>query len=72
MLITMPFRALSGYFIGQASVPVFSMAASVIALKKELSVKAEPYWEKETVKKFSKLFAAFLTIYLIDGFLLLV
>ena len=60
MLITMPFRALSGYFIGQASVPVFSMAASVIALKKELSVKAEPYWEKETVKKFSRLFVLFL------------
>ena len=72
MLITMPFRALSGYFIGQASVPVFSMAASVIALKKELSVKAEPYWEKETVKKFSRLFAAFITIGLIDGFFLLV
>ena len=60
MLVTMPFRALSGYFIGQASVPVFSMTASVIALKKELSVKAEPYWDKETVKKFSKLFILFL------------
>lgn len=72
MLATMPFRALSGYFIGQASVPVFSMAASVIALKKELSVKAEPYWDRETVKKFSRLFAAFITIGLIDGFFLLV
>jgi O-antigen/teichoic acid export membrane protein len=60
MLVTMPFRALSGYFIGQASVPIFRMTASVIALKKELSVKAEPYWEKETVKKFSKLFILFL------------
>ena len=72
MLATMPFRALSGYFIGQASVPVFSMAASVIALKKELSVKAEPYWDRETVKKFSRLFAAFITIGLIDGFFLLI
>ena len=72
MLITMPFRALSGYFIGQASVPVFSMAASIIALKKELSVKAEPYWDKDTVKKFSRLFAAFITIGLIDGFFLLI
>ncbi len=72
MLVTMPFRALSGYFIGQASVPVFSMAASVIALKKELSVKAEPYWNKETVKKFSKLFIIFISIGLIDGFFLLV
>ena len=72
MLITMPFRALSGYFIGQASVPVFSMTASVIALKKELAVKSEPYWDRETVKKFSRLFAAFITIGLIDGFFLLV
>ncbi|MBR3776667.1 MAG: hypothetical protein IKL02_03605 [Kiritimatiellae bacterium] len=72
MLVTMPFRALSGYFIGQASIPVFSMTASVIALKKELSVKAEPYWNKETVKKFSKLFFIFISIGLIDGFFLLV
>ena len=72
MLVTMPFRALSGYFIGQASVPVFSMTASVIALKKELSVKAEPYWDRETVKKFSKLFIIFISIGLIDGFFLLV
>lgn len=72
MLVTMPFRALSGYFIGQASVPVFSMAASVFALKKELSVKAEPYWDKETVKKFSKLFIIFISIGLIDGLFLLV
>lgn len=72
MLVTMPFRALSGYFIGQASIPIFSMTASVIALKKELSVKAEPYWDKETVKKFSKLFFIFISIGLIDGFFLLV
>lgn len=72
MLVTMPFRALSGYFIGQASIPIFSMTASIIALKKELSVKAEPYWDKETVKKFSKLFFIFISIGLIDGFFLLV
>ena len=72
MLVTMPFRALSGYFIGQASIPVFSMTASVIALKKELSVKAEPYWNKDTFKKFSKLFFIFISIGLIDGFFLLV
>ena len=72
MLITMPFRALSGYFIGQASVPVFSMAASVIALKKELSVKAEPYWDKETVKKFTFTLLTFLTWGTISGFYSLV
>lgn len=71
MLVTMPFRALSGYFIGQASIPIVNITASVIALKKELSVKAEPYWDRKTVRKFSKLFTAFITIGLIDGFFLL-
>jgi O-antigen/teichoic acid export membrane protein len=66
MLITIPFRALSGYFIGQASVPVFSMVASVIALKKELSVKAEPYWDKNIIQQFGKLFIIFL-IYGLTG-----
>jgi O-antigen/teichoic acid export membrane protein len=68
MLVTMPFRALSGYFIGQASIPVFSMAASVFALKKELSVKAEPYWEKDITRQFGKLFIIFLISGLIGGF----
>lgn len=68
MLITMPFRALSGYFIGQASIPVFSMTASVIALKKELSVKAEPYWNKDITRQFGKLFIIFLVSGLIGGF----
>ena len=60
MLVAMPFRALTGYFVGQAASPAFSMAASVLALKKELSVKAEPYWTNETFKKFSAIFALFL------------
>lgn len=68
MLVTMPFRALSGYFIGQASIPVFSMTASVIALKKELSVKAEPYWNRDITRQFGKLFIIFLISGLIGGF----
>ena len=60
MLIAMPFRAITGYFVGQAATPAFSIAASVFALKKELSVKAEPYWSRETIKKFSALFVLFL------------
>ena len=60
MLITMPFRAISGYFIGQASVPVFSIAASVIALRKELSVPAIPYWNRDTIRKFATLLAFFI------------
>ena len=72
MLVTMPIRALCGFFIGQASVPIFTIIASVLTLKKELSVKAEAYWGKETFKKFSKLFSIFLSIGIIDGFFLLV
>lgn len=68
MLMTMPLRALSGYFIGQASIPVFSMTSSVIALKKELSVKAEPYWNRDITRQFGKLFIIFLISGLIGGF----
>ena len=44
MLTTMPFRALSGYFVGQAASPIFSIIASILALRKELSLPAKPYW----------------------------
>ena len=68
MLIAMPFRALTGYFVGQAATPAFGIVASVVALRKELAVKAEPYWRKETVKKFSGLFAIFLLMAGSGGF----
>ena len=72
MLVAMPFRALTGYFVGQAATPAFSIAASVFALRKELSVKAEPYWNKTTFKKFSILFALFVLMAGSSGFLGLV
>lgn len=72
MLIAMPFRALTGYFVGQAATPVFSIIASVVALRKELSVKAEPYWTNDVIRRFSKLFATFAAIGIVDGFYLLV
>ena len=59
MLVAMPFRALTGYFVGQASVPAFSIAVSVIGLRKELSVPAEPYWTGAAVRRFAALFAVF-------------
>ena len=59
MLVTMPFRALSGYFVGQAASPVFSMVGDVICLRKELAVQAEPYWNRSVVKRFAVLFAIF-------------
>ena len=71
MLIAMPFRAITGYFVGQAATPVFSIAASVVSLRKELSVKAEPYWDKEVFQRFARLFGIFVIIGIVDGFYLL-
>lgn len=68
MLAAMPFRAISGYFIGQASAPSFNIIISIFCLKKELSAPAEPYWTQETFKKFSALLAIFLTWGTTSGF----
>ena len=59
MLVTMPLRALTGYFVGQAAPSVFSILASVFCLRKELSVPAEPYWNREIVRRFGRLFLIF-------------
>ena len=59
MLVTMPLRALTGYFIGQTAPSAFSIVGSVIALRKELSVPAEPYWNREIVRRFGRLFLIF-------------
>ena len=58
MLATMPFRALAGYFAGQAALPAFRIAGSVIALRRDLSVPAEPYWNRETVRRVTLAFLA--------------
>ena len=63
MLIAMPFRPLAGYFVGQGASPAFNIVASVFSLRKELSVPAERYWNREVIRKFSKL----LLIFLISG-----
>lgn len=55
MLFAMPYRALSGYFVGQAAGPGFSIVASLFFLKKELSVKARPYWSPTTARRFARL-----------------
>ena len=59
MFATMPFRALSGYFVGQAAMPMFTIASSFLCLRKELSVPAKSYWNKAVVKKFLWLFTIF-------------
>jgi len=68
MIVMMPFRAISGYFVGQSSVPAFSIVASVIALRKELSVEAEPYWTKPVIRRFSTIFGLFLIGAFASGF----
>ena len=68
MLIAMPFRAITGYFVGQASVPAFNIAASVFSLRKEFSAKAEPYWSQESSRRFIGLFLIFGLAYASSGF----
>ena len=72
MIAAMPFRALSGYFVGQASTPAFTIAASVWSLRKDLAVKAEPYWTRDIVRRFSGLFAIFLASSTVGGIVSLV
>ena len=59
MLVTMPLRALTGYFVGQTAPSAFGIVGSVICLRKELSVPAEPYWNREIVRRFGRLFLIF-------------
>ena len=59
MLVTMPLRALTGYFVGQTAPSAFSIVGSIIALRKELSVPAEPYWNREIIRRFGRLFLIF-------------
>lgn len=58
MLATMPLRPLAGYFAGQAALPLFRMTASVAALRKDLAVEAEPFWDKRTVRRMGLAFLA--------------
>ena len=67
MLVAMPFRALSGYFVGQASTPAFCIVASVWGLREELSVPAEKYWTRDVLRNFSKLLAIFAAAGLASG-----
>ena len=72
MLVAMPFRALSGYFIGQAAPPVFTIGASVVALRKELAVPAMPYWSRSVFRHFLALLLGMAAYQMAGGFLSLV
>ena len=60
MLAIMPFKALAGYFAGQAALPAFRIAGSVVALRHDLAVAAEPFWNKASVRRISLAFIAVL------------
>lgn len=48
MIVFMPFRALSGYVVGQSATPLTYIVGSVLALRKFLcsDVKSVPYWHE--------------------------
>ena len=58
MLATMPFRALAGYFAGQAALPAFRIAGSVVALRRDLAVPSLPYWNRAAVRRIAIAFMA--------------
>lgn len=60
MLVAMPVRAFAGYFAGQAALPFFRIAASVVALRRDLSVAPQPYWRRETARRIVLMFLAVL------------
>ena len=60
MLATMPFRALAGYFAGQAALPAFRIAGSVIALRRDLAVPPVPFWNRNSARRVSLAFLSVL------------
>lgn len=72
MVVTMPFRALSGYFLGQCAPSAFTIGACLFGLRKELSVPAVPYWNRVTVKRFTGTIAIFSAWALTSGVCILV
>ena len=60
MFAVMPLKALAGYFAGQAALPLFRMFGSVLALRRELAIPSEPFWNRKTVRRVAAAFAAVL------------
>ena len=60
MLAVMPLKALAGYFAGQAVLPVFRMAGSVFALRRDLAVPSDPFWDRLAVRRVATAFVAIL------------
>ena len=64
MLVAMPFRALAGYFVGQAAGPSFQIGACVLALRHELAgnAVAKPYWTRASIRAFA-VYSFFVALY---------
>ena len=60
MLAVMPLRALTGYFAGQVSLPLFRICGSVFALRRDLAVPGEPFWNRVAVRRVVVAFIAIL------------
>jgi len=60
MLAVMPVRALAGYFAGQAALPVFRIAGSVFMLHRDMSIRAEPFWNRNVVRRMTVAFGLIL------------
>lgn len=56
MLAIMPFRALFGFFAGNAAQPIVRIIASLFALRKELKVSSVSYWSPNPLPRLAPLF----------------
>ncbi|MCR5413686.1 MAG: hypothetical protein K6F50_03025 [Kiritimatiellae bacterium] len=60
LLLAMPFFALEGYFLGAAALPLSRIALSSFFLRRDLSVKSEPFWTRPAVRRVAFAFFAIL------------
>lgn len=62
MLFIMPVKAMTGFFAGNAVQPLFRIAASLFAFRRELSEKSEIFWTRQNSLGIAKNFAL-ITLY---------
>jgi hypothetical protein len=60
MVLIMPLKALAGFFAAQASLPAFRIVAGAFALRRDLAVPAEPYWNHASIQRLTQSFLAIL------------
>lgn len=60
MAAIMPFKALAGYFAGQAALPAFRIIASAVALRGDMKAEAVPFWNRESIRRMAAAFTAIL------------